>query len=122
MQTRKGTDTSVSVPFFQSPDDEENRKSRVDRVEDQGPPIRLCNVYSLLSHLNSLRQRRGGGEGSRTLDLSIANAALSQLSYAPSLFPLSPAGWNLGEAAEYRRRTPLKSDVHWNHDDTTKTV
>ncbi len=24
-----------------------------------------------------------GGEGSRTLDLSIANAALSQLSYAP---------------------------------------
>ena len=25
----------------------------------------------------------GGGEGSRTLDLSIANAALSQLSYTP---------------------------------------
>ncbi len=27
---------------------------------------------------------KGGGEGSRTLDLSIANAALSQLSYAPT--------------------------------------
>ena len=27
----------------------------------------------------------GGGEGSRTLDLSIANAALSQLSYAPRM-------------------------------------
>ena len=27
----------------------------------------------------------GGGEGSRTLDLSIANAALSQLSYAPGM-------------------------------------
>ena len=38
-----------------------------------------------------------GGEGSRTLDLSIANAALSQLSYAPSLCPRQSGGPEIGE-------------------------
>ena len=42
------------------------------KTEPRGRPIR-----------GALNQ--GGGEGSRTLDLSIANAALSQLSYAPLL-------------------------------------
>ena len=34
-----------------------------------------------------------GGEGSRTLDLSIANAALSQLSYAPRQYGKTPREW-----------------------------
>ena len=41
-----------------------------------------------------------GGEGSRTLDLSIANAALSQLSYAPKSFRTLPPRPMTGK--EYR--------------------
>jgi hypothetical protein len=39
-----------------------------------------------------LRTGSGGAEGSRTPDLSIANAALSQLSYGPDPDPAANAG------------------------------
>ena len=46
----------------------------------------------------------GGDEGIRTLDLSVANAALSQLSYIPTGNPLSIAdrcpGINLKKACQ----------------------
>ena len=46
----------------------------------RGGPIRACHwrVASLLK-----QEWDGGDEGDRTLDLGIANAALSQLSYVP---------------------------------------
>ena len=44
-------------------------------------------------------QRTGGVEGDRTLDLGIANAALSHLSYHP------------GERGFYRARGPLNNGL-----------
>jgi hypothetical protein len=35
--------------------------------------------------IEGIRQKNGGDEGDRTPDLGIANAALSQLSYIPTI-------------------------------------
>ena len=47
------------------------------------PDLNSCDSYSWTIVACQAKVRLGGREGIRTLDLSVANAALSQLSYAP---------------------------------------
>ena len=51
-----------------------------------------------------LRKKNGGAEGDRTLDLSIANAALSQLSYGPVPWDAYPIRLALGLQAQVSAR------------------
>ena len=46
--------------------------------------LRPSGFAVAFSFRSLLRKENGGAEGDRTLDLSIANAALSQLSYGPT--------------------------------------
>ena len=49
-------------------------------------PLNRCQLRGFWKLMDVTGMIFGGDEGIRTLDLSVANAALSQLSYIPDLF------------------------------------